>query len=148
VYVDSKTILLVEDNLADIRLIQEALKSTATRSELVVVRDGIAAMSYLRQAGVDLDALLPDLVLLDLNLPKQDGREVLAQIKADPQLKRLPVVILTTSQSEEDILHSYNLHVNCYIVKSRNLTQLFETVRGIEEFWLGTVTLPRGSARS
>jgi len=146
--VDSKTILLVEDNLADIRLIQEALKSTATRSELVVVRDGIAAMSYLRQAGVDLDALLPDLVLLDLNLPKQDGREVLAQIKADPQLKRLPVVILTTSQSEEDILHSYNLHVNCYIVKSRNLTQLFETVRGIEEFWLGTVTLPRGSARS
>jgi len=148
VYVDSKTILLVEDNLADIRLIQEALKSTATRSELVVVRDGIAAMSYLRQAGVDLDALLPDLVLLDLNLPKQDGREVLAQIKADPQLKRLPVVVLTTSQSEEDILHSYNLHVNCYIVKSRNLTQLFETVRGIEEFWLGTVTLPRGSARS
>lgn len=147
-YVDSKTILLVEDNLADIRLIQEALKSTATRSELVVVRDGIAAMSYLRQAGVDLDALLPDLVLLDLNLPKQDGREVLAQIKADPQLKRLPVVVLTTSQSEEDILHSYNLHVNCYIVKSRNLTQLFETVRGIEEFWLGTVTLPRGSARS
>jgi len=146
--VDSKTILLVEDNLADIRLIQEALKSTATRSELVVVRDGIAAMSYLRQAGVDLDALLPDLVLLDLNLPKQDGREVLAQIKADPQLKRLPVVVLTTSQSEEDILHSYNLHVNCYIVKSRNLTQLFETVRGIEEFWLGTVTLPRGSARS
>ena len=147
-YVASKTILLVEDNLADIRLIQEALKSTATRSELVVVRDGIAAMSYLRQAGVDLDALLPDLVLLDLNLPKQDGREVLAQIKADPQLKRLPVVVLTTSQSEDDILNSYNLHVNCYIVKSRNLTQLFETVRGIEEFWLGTVTLPRGSARS
>jgi len=146
--VASKTILLVEDNLADIRLIQEALKSTATRSELVVVRDGIAAMSYLRQAGVDLDALLPDLVLLDLNLPKQDGREVLAQIKADPQLKRLPVVVLTTSQSEDDILNSYNLHVNCYIVKSRNLTQLFETVRGIEEFWLGTVTLPRGSARS
>jgi two-component system, chemotaxis family, response regulator Rcp1 len=143
--IDVKTILLVEDNRADIRLIQEAFKSTATQAEVVVVRDGMAAMSYLRQEGEYLNATLPDLVLLDLNLPKKDGREVLAEIKADPQLKRLPVVVLTTSLNEEDILKSYDLHVNCYIVKSRNLTQLFKTVRGIEEFWLETATLPFGA---
>jgi two-component system, chemotaxis family, response regulator Rcp1 len=143
--IDVKTILLVEDNRADIRLIQEAFKSTATKAEVVVVRDGMAAMSYLRQEGEYLNATLPDLVLLDLNLPKKDGREVLAEIKADPQLKRLPVVVLTTSLNEEDILKSYDLHVNCYIVKSRNLTQLFKTVRGIEEFWLETATLPFGA---
>ena len=142
---DVKTILLVEDNLADIRLIQEAFKGTAAQVEVVVVRDGIAAMSYLRQEGEYLNATLPDLVLLDLNLPKKDGREVLAEIKADPQLKRIPVVILTTSLNEEDVFNSYDLHVNCYIVKSRNLTQLFKTVRGIEEFWLGTATLPLGA---
>ena len=142
---DVKTILLVEDNRADIRLIQEAFKSTAAQAKVVVVRDGMAAMSYLRQEGEYLNATLPDLVLLDLNLPKKDGREVLAEIKADPQLKRLPVIVLTTSLNEEDISNSYDLHVNCYIVKSRNLTQLFKTVRGIEEFWLETATLPFGA---
>ena len=145
---DVKTILLVEDNRADIRLIQEAFKGTAARTEVVVVRDGMAAMSYLRQEGEYLNATLPDLVLLDLNLPKKDGREVLAEIKADPQLKRIPVVVLTTSLNEEDILKSYDLQVNCYIVKSRNLTQLFKTVRGIEEFWLEMATLPFGAGIS
>jgi two-component system, chemotaxis family, response regulator Rcp1 len=139
---DIKTILLVEDNRGDIRLIQEALKSTAARCEVVVTRDGVDAMSYLRQEGEYLNVLLPDLVLLDLNLPKKDGREVLAEIKADPRLRHLPVVVLTTSLNEEDIANSYDLHVNCYIAKSRNLTQLFKIVRGIEEFWLETAVLP------
>lgn len=139
---DVKTILLVEDNRGDIRLIQEALKSTTAKCEVVVTRDGMDAMSYLRQEGEYINVPLPDLVLLDLNLPKKDGREVLAEIKADPRLKHLPVVVLTTSLNEEDILNSYDLHVNCYIAKSRNLTQLFKIVRGIEEFWLETATLP------
>lgn len=139
---DVKTILLVEDNRGDIRLIQEAFKSTTARCEVVVVRDGMEAMSYLRQEGEYANHLLPDLVLLDLNLPRKDGREVLAEIKADPNLKHLPVVVLTTSLNEEDIFKSYDLHVNCYIAKSRNLTQLFKIVRGIEEFWLETAALP------
>lgn len=139
---DIKTILLVEDNRGDIRLIQEAFKSTGARCEVVVARDGMDAMSYLRQEGEYINVPLPDLVLLDLNLPKKDGREVLAEIKADPQLKHLPIVVLTTSLNEEDIANSYDLHVNCYIAKSRNLTQLFKIVRGIEEFWLETATLP------
>jgi chemotaxis family two-component system response regulator Rcp1 len=133
---------LVEDNRGDIRLIQEAFKSTTARCEVVVVRDGMEAMSYLRQEGEYANNLLPDLVLLDLNLPRKDGREVLAEIKADPNLKHLPVVVLTTSLNEEDIFKSYDLHVNCYIAKSRNLTQLFKIVRGIEEFWLETAALP------
>jgi two-component system, chemotaxis family, response regulator Rcp1 len=137
-----KTILLVEDNRGDIRLIQEALKSTAARCEVVVARDGVDAMSYLRQEGEYSNVLLPDLVLLDLNLPKKDGREVLAEIKAEPRLRHLPVVVLTTSLNEEDIANSYDLHVNCYIAKSRNLTQLFKIVKGIEEFWLETAALP------
>jgi two-component system, chemotaxis family, response regulator Rcp1 len=142
VSLDIKTILLVEDNRGDIRLIQEALKSTAAKCEVVVARDGVEAMSYLRQEGEYINVSLPDLVLLDLNLPRKDGREVLAEIKADPRLKHLPVVVLTTSLNEEDIINSYDLHVNCYIAKSRNLTQLFKIVRGIEEFWLKTATLP------
>lgn len=139
---DVKTILLVEDNRGDIRLIQEAFKSTAACCEVVVARDGMEAMSYLRQEGEYVNNSLPDLVLLDLNLPRKDGREVLAEIKADPQLKHLPVVVLTTSLNDEDIFNSYDLHVNCYIAKSRNLTQLFKIVRGIEEFWLETAALP------
>jgi two-component system, chemotaxis family, response regulator Rcp1 len=139
---DVKTILLVEDNRGDIRLIQEAFKSTAARCEVVVARDGMEAMSYLRQEGEFSHNSLPDLVLLDLNLPRKDGREVLAEIKADPLLKHLPVVVLTTSLNDEDIFKSYDLHVNCYIAKSRNLTQLFKIVRGIEEFWLETAALP------
>ncbi|MFM6192063.1 MAG: response regulator [Planktothrix sp.] len=138
----SKMIFLVEDNKADIRLIQEALKDSQLPHEIVTVRNGVDAMAFLRQEGEYANAPRPDLILLDLNLPRKDGREVLAEIKADPSLKRIPVVVLTTSHNEEDIHHSYNLHVNCYITKSRNLSQLFTIVRGIEEFWLKTVTLP------
>jgi chemotaxis family two-component system response regulator Rcp1 len=137
-----KTIFLVEDNKADIRLIQEAFKNSLVPHQVVTVRDGMDAMAYLRQEGEYTDAPRPDLILLDLNLPKKDGREVLAEIKADPLLKRIPVVVLTTSRNEDDIFHSYELHVNCYITKSRNLSQLFQIVKGIEEFWLTTVTLP------
>jgi chemotaxis family two-component system response regulator Rcp1 len=136
------TILLVEDNRGDIRLIQEALKSTTAQCRVVVARDGVEAMSYLNREGEHIDAILPNLILLDLNLPRKDGREVLAEIKADTNLKHIPVVVLTTSRNEEDIFHSYDLHVNCYIAKSRNLTELFKIVRGIEEFWLETATLP------
>jgi chemotaxis family two-component system response regulator Rcp1 len=100
------------------------------------------AMAYLRREGEYADALRPDLILLDLNLPRKDGREVLAEIKADPTLKRIPVVVLTTSRNEDDISQSYELHVNCYITKSRNLSELFHIVKGIEEFWLKTATLP------
>ncbi|MBD1825071.1 response regulator [Cyanobacteria bacterium FACHB-DQ100] len=132
-----KTIFLIEDNRGDIRLIQEALKSTATECEVIVARDGVEAMQLLQSQET-----YPDLILLDLNLPRKDGREVLAEIKADPLLKHIPVVVLTTSRNEEDIHKSYDLHVNCYIAKSRNLSQLFKIIRGIEEFWLDTATLP------
>ena len=138
----NKTILLVEDNRGDIRLIQEALKKTAAQCEVVIARDGMEAMEYLRQDGEFAGAVRPDLILLDLNLPKKDGREVLAEIKADPSLKHIPIIVLTTSRNEEDIFKSYDLHVNCYISKSRNLNELFKIVRGIEEFWLETATLP------
>jgi two-component system, chemotaxis family, response regulator Rcp1 len=137
-----KIIFLIEDNKADIRLIQEALKTSSLLHEVVTVRDGIDAMAYLRQEGEYTHAIRPDLILLDLNLPKKDGREVLAEIKSDPKLKRIPVVVLTTSKNEDDIYHSYDLHVNCYITKSRNLAQLFQIVKGIEDFWFSTATLP------
>ncbi|ACK68510.1 response regulator receiver protein [Gloeothece citriformis PCC 7424] len=137
-----KTILLVEDSKADIRLIQEVLKSSSIEHQLMVTRDGVEAMAYLRREGDYKDAIRPNLILLDLNLPKKDGREVLAEIKADPSLKRIPVVVLTTSRNEEDIYHSYELHVNCYISKSRNLSELFRIVKEIETFWLATATLP------
>jgi two-component system, chemotaxis family, response regulator Rcp1 len=144
VSVESKftTILLVEDSLGDIRLIQEVLKGNETQYQVAVVRDGVAAMSYLHQEGEYANAIRPNLILLDLNLPKKDGREVLAEIKSDPNLKSIPVVVLTTSRNEEDISQSYQLHVNCYISKSRNLKELFHIVQGIEKFWLGTATLP------
>lgn len=138
----NKTIFLIEDNRGDIRLIQEALKASTSQCEVVVARDGMEAMEYLRQNGDQENAFHPDLILLDLNLPKKDGREVLAEIKADDRLKHIPIIVLTTSRNEEDIFKSYDLHVNCYISKSRNLTQLFKIVRGIEEFWLETATLP------
>ena len=137
-----KIILLVEDNRADIRLIQEALKNSSVPHQVMSVRNGVDAMAYLRQEGEYASALRPDLVVLDLNLPKKDGREVLAEIKVDPNLKRIPVVVLTTSRNEDDIQQSYDLHVNCYITKSRNLSELFKIVKGIEEFWLSTATLP------
>jgi chemotaxis family two-component system response regulator Rcp1 len=136
-----KTILLVDDNLGDIRLIQEALKTSTLDLDIVIARDGVEAIAQLRGLD-DFPIVYPDLILLDLNLPRKDGREVLAEIKADPTLKRIPVVVLTTSRHEDDIINSYDLHVNCYISKSRNLSQLFKIVRGIEEFWLETTTLP------
>ncbi|ESA33897.1 chemotaxis protein [Leptolyngbya sp. Heron Island J] len=138
-----KVIFLIEDNRGDIRLIQEAIKSADTPCDIAVARDGVEAMAYLRREGEFERAILPDLILLDLNLPKKDGREVLAEIKADPDLKHIPVVVLTTSRNEEDIFNSYDLHVNCYISKSRNLAQLFTIIQGIEEFWLKTATLPK-----
>lgn len=138
----NKVILLIEDNRGDIRLIQEALKNTTVRCEVQIARDGMEAMAYLRQDGEFANAVRPDLILLDLNLPKKDGREVLAEIKADHRLKHIPIIVLTTSRNEEDIFKSYDLHVNCYISKSRNLAELFKIVRGIEEFWLETATLP------
>jgi two-component system, chemotaxis family, response regulator Rcp1 len=137
-----KTILLVEDNLGDIRLIQEVLKENSLSHQLLTVRDGVAAMDFLLQRGEYSDVPRPDLIVLDLNLPKKDGREVLAEIKSNPQLKRIPVVVLSTSRNEEDIIQSYDLHVNCYISKSRNLKELFKIVKEIETFWLNTVTLP------
>ena len=140
-----KIIFLVEDNRGDIRLIQEALKSTTVPCEVVIARDGMEAMTYLKGLGNGATEPPPDLILLDLNLPKKDGREVLAEIKADESLKHIPIIVLTTSRNEEDIFKSYDLHVNCYISKSRNLAQLFKIVRGIEEFWLETATLPSSS---
>lgn len=138
----AKTILLVEDNKADVRLVQEALKNSSLNYEMATVRDGVAAMAYLHQSGEYASASRPDLIILDLNLPKKDGREVLAEIKTNSQLKRIPVIVLTTSKNEDDIHQSYDLNANCFITKSRNLSQLFTIVRRIEEFWLTTVTLP------
>jgi two-component system, chemotaxis family, response regulator Rcp1 len=137
-----RTIFLVEDNRGDIRLIQEAFKQSQIDCEIVVARDGIEAIAYLRQDGEYAKAVRPDLILLDLNLPRKDGREVLAEIKSDAQLRSIPVVVLTTSRNEEDINKSYDLCVNCYITKSRNLNELFRIVQGIEEFWLTIATLP------
>ncbi|MDB9309586.1 response regulator [Aphanizomenon sp. CS-733/32] len=137
-----KIIFLVEDNKADIRLIQEALKTSSLPHQVITVRDGVEAMNYLHQAGEYANAPRPDLILLDLNLPKKGGREVLAEIKSDPQLKRIPIVILTTSKNQDDIFHSYDLHANCYITKPRNLNQLFQIIQSIERFWFSTVTLP------
>ena len=137
-----KIVFLVEDNKADIRLIEEALKHSSLDYQLVIVRNGVDAMTYLRQKEPYDNATRPDLIILDLNLPKKDGREVLAEIKSDQNLKRIPVIVLTTSRNEDDIQQSYELNANCFITKSRNLSQLFTIVKRIEEFWLSTVTLP------
>jgi CheY-like chemotaxis protein len=135
-------ILLVEDNPGDVRLMVEALKEGRVLNQLSVVRDGVEAMAFLRQEGQYAQANRPDLIMLDLNLPKKDGREVLAEIKADDRLKVIPVVILTTSEAEQDILKSYNLHANCYITKPVDLEQFITVVKGIENFWLSIVKLP------
>ena len=129
-------ILLVEDNLGDIRLTQEAFKEGKVRNNLITVRDGVGAMAYLRQEGAYTNAVRPDLILLDLNLPKKDGREVLAEIKSDEELKIIPVVVLTTSDAEQDILETYNLHVNCYIKKPVDLDQFIKVARCIEDIWV------------
>ena len=136
-------ILLVEDNEGDVRLTREALNEAKVRNNLAVVHDGEEALAYLRRPGADgLEPPRPDLILLDLNLPKKDGREVLAELKNDPRLRRLPVVVLTTSSSEKDILESYDLHANCYITKPVDLDQFINVVTHIEDFWLTIVKLP------
>ncbi len=135
-------ILLVEDNPGDARLAQEALKEGRMPSRLKVVVDGVEAMTYLRREGGYGEAPRPHLVLLDLNLPRKDGRQVLAEMKADPELRRIPVVVLTTSQADQDIMRSYDLHANCYITKPVDLDRFISVVRSIEEYWCSVVTLP------
>lgn len=135
-------ILLVEDNPGDVRLTIEALKEAKVMNKLATVSDGVEALAYLKRQAKYAHASRPDLILLDLNLPKKDGREVLGEIKKDPALKRIPVVILTTSKAEADILKSYDLHANCYITKPVDLDQFIKVVRSIEDFWLSIVRLP------
>ena len=140
-------ILLVEDSASDVRLTREAMDSAKVLNNLNVVGDGVEAMNYLRREGKYANAPRPDLILLDLNMPRKDGREVLAEVKGDPDLKRIPVVILTVSKAEEDVLKAYNLHANCYISKPVNLAQFLKVVESIESFWLTIVELPpNGSA--
>ncbi|MDM8549049.1 response regulator [Desulfobacterales bacterium HSG2] len=135
-------ILLVEDNPSDVLLTQEAFKETKMPYALHVAKDGVEAMEFLHREGEYADAVRPDIILLDLNLPRKDGRQVLSEIRADEELKRIPVVILTTSQDHEDILRSYELHANCYICKPVDLNKFFRVVNSVENFWFGTVKLP------
>ena len=138
-------ILLVEDSPGDVRLTREAFKDGKVLNNLHVAKDGVEALAFLRREGEYAHAVRPNLILLDLNLPRKNGTEVLAEIKADPDLKRIPVVILTMSQAEEDILKTYNLHANCYIKKPVELNQFMEVVRAIEGFWMAIVELPNGT---
>src|SRR6266849_11086332 len=135
-------ILLVEDNSGDARLTLEALKETGLYNKLQHVVDGVEALAYLRREGRHAHAARPDLVLLDLNLPRKDGREVLAEIKADEELKRIPVVVLTTSAAQEDVMRAYGSHANCYITKPVCLDQFLRVIQSIESFWLSLVKLP------
>lgn len=135
-------ILLVEDNPGDLRLTREALKDAKVANTLHVVEDGVLALDFLHRRPPFEDVPRPDLILLDLNLPRKNGREVLAEIKADERFRAIPVVILTTSQAEEDILRAYDLHANCYITKPVDFAQFTTIVRTIEDFWLTIVTLP------
>ena len=135
-------ILLIEDNPGDVRLTQEAFREGKKEVNLEVVMDGVEAIKYLRKENGFEDRPMPDLILLDLNLPKWDGREVLKEIKADNGLKRIPVVVLTTSNAEQDILHSYDLHANCFINKPVDFDNFFDIIQKIEEFWLSTTILP------
>jgi len=135
-------ILMVEDNPGDVRLTREALKGGKVWNEIHVVTDGVAALDFLAQRAPYEDSPRPDLVLLDLNLPKKDGREVLSAMKSDASLKTIPVVILTTSQAEEDVMRAYNLSCNCYVTKPVDFEQFTRIVQAIEQFWLTIVTLP------
>jgi CheY-like chemotaxis protein len=135
-------ILLVEDSSGDVRLTREALKEGKVFNNLYTVEDGVEAMAFLRREGQYADVPRPDLILLDLNLPKKDGREVLAEIKADDELKRIPVVVLTVSKAEEDVLKAYDLHANCYITKPIDLDQFIMVIKSVEDFWLTIVRLP------
>jgi chemotaxis family two-component system response regulator Rcp1 len=140
-------ILLVEDSPGDADLAREALEGAKVRNNLHVAADGEEAMAFLRRQGKHANAPRPGMILLDLNLPKKDGREVLAEIKRDEDLKRIPVVVLTISKDEEDVLKSYNLHANCFITKPIDLAQFLKVVRSIEEFWLTIVRLPHDAPR-
>jgi CheY-like chemotaxis protein len=136
-------ILLVEDSAGDVRLTRETFKEGKVHTHLSVVSDGEEALDFLHRRGKHVSAVRPDLILLDLNLPRKSGREVLADIKADEQLRRIPVVVLTSSQAEQDILASYDLSANCYISKPVDLDQFIRVVKSIEDFWLTVVRLPR-----
>jgi CheY-like chemotaxis protein len=135
-------ILLVEDNPADVRLTMETIKNYKVKNRLEVVGNGVDAMDFLRRKGKFAHKMRPDLILLDLNLPGKDGREVLAEIKVDPDLCSIPVVVLTSSEAEQDIIKAYNLHVNCYITKPVGLIEFVKVVKSIEDFWLTIVKLP------
>ncbi len=139
-------VLLVEDNPGDVRLTEEALKEGKVLNNLSVVRDGVEAMAFLNREGRYANAPRPDIVLLDLNLPRKDGREVLLEIKAHETFRRIPVVILTTSRAEDDVVHTYDLHANCYIAKPVDLEQFIRVVQSIKEFWFSVVKLPGNEA--
>jgi CheY-like chemotaxis protein len=140
-------VLLVEDNPGDVRLTREALKEGKVCNNLSVVADGVEAMAYLRRQGRYADASRPDVILLDLNLPKKDGREVLEEVKSDPALRSIPVVVLTSSEAERDIARAYALHANCYITKPVDLDQFITVVKSIEDFWFSIVKLPQEGPR-
>jgi len=135
-------VLLVEDDEGDVLMTREALEEGKVLNRLNVVGDGVEAVSYLRRDGDYSDAVRPDLVLLDLNLPKRDGRQVLEEIKADPDLRRIPIVVLTTSEAEEDVLRSYDLHANAYVTKPVDFERFVEVIRQIDEFFISVVRLP------
>ena len=139
---DSIKILMVEDNEGDVVLTTQALKAAKVANAISVVPDGIEALAFLRREGPYAAAPKPDLILLDLNLPRKDGREVLAEIKADPKLRSIPVVVLTSSKAEQDIAQAYDLHANCYVVKPVGIRTLMEVVKVIEDFWFTVVKLP------
>lgn len=134
-------ILLVEDNPGDVRLTRESLRECKVLNKLHVVDDGVKALAFLRRAGEYASVQRPNVIILDLNLPRKDGREVLDEIKADPDLRRIPVVVLTSSEAEQDIVKEYNLHANCYITKPLLLHQFMKMVKGLEDFWFGIVKL-------
>lgn len=134
--------LLAEDNPGDVRLTKEALRDSKVLNNLNVVQDGVEALAFLHREGKYADAPRPDVVLLDLNLPKKDGRQVLEVIKSDPALKRIPVVIITSSEAEQDIMRTYDLHANCYVAKPVDLDQFIKVIQSIENFWLTIVKLP------
>ena len=135
-------VLLVEDDEGDVLMTREALDEGKVFNRLSVVGDGVEAVSYLRRSGQYADAVRPDLVLLDLNLPKRDGRQVLEEVKSDPDLRRIPVVVLTTSEAEEDVLRSYDLHANAYVTKPVDFERFVEVIRQIDEFFISVVRLP------
>lgn len=137
----SLRILLVEDSPSDVRLVREALKENPIPVQITVARDGVEALDYLRQAEAGLSSF-PDLMLLDLNLPRKNGREVLAEVKSSPTLKQIPVLVMTSSRSDEDVAQAYSLNANCYITKPSDLKEYVDVVRAIEDFWFLTATLP------